>query len=96
MFLEGGIVRDRPLRTLKTGLASLVLQAEAMTWESLTVPIVPMALPYDPEAAQGAKILINISPSFYPQDYRQESDKHTALVLTQALETALLQGLKTI
>ena len=31
MFLEGGIVRDRPLRTLKTGLASLVLQAEAMT-----------------------------------------------------------------
>ena len=55
-----------------------------------------MALPYDPEAAQGAKILINISPSFYPQDYRQESDKHTGLVLTQALETALLQGLKTI
>lgn len=48
MFLEGGIVRDRPLRTLKTGLASLVLQAEAMTWESLTVAIVPMALPYDP------------------------------------------------
>ena len=67
---QGGIVRDRPLKTLKTSLASLVLQAEAMSSESLTVPIVPMALRYDPEAAQGAKILININPSLYLQDYR--------------------------
>ncbi len=96
MFPEGGIVRDQPLRSLKTGLARLVLQAEASTPEGLAIPIVPIALRYDPGAYQGAKIFINVSPPLYAQDYRQENDKQTALALTQALQLALIKGLEDI
>jgi 1-acyl-sn-glycerol-3-phosphate acyltransferase len=95
MFPEGGIVRDQPLRSLKTGLARLVLQAEAMTPEGLAIPIVPIALGYDPGAYQGARIFIHISPPLYAQEYRQENDKQTAIALTQALQDALLKGLET-
>jgi 1-acyl-sn-glycerol-3-phosphate acyltransferase len=93
MFPEGGIVRDQPLRPLKTGLARLVLQAEAIAPEPLAIPIVPIALRYDPGAYRGAKIVIHISSPLYTRDYRQENDKQTALALTQALQVALLQGL---
>ena len=96
IFPEGGIVRDQPLRPLKTGLARLVLQAEASTPEELAIPIVPIALRYDPGAYQGAKIVIHLSPPLYAQDYHQENDKQTALALTQALQVALLKGLETI
>jgi 1-acyl-sn-glycerol-3-phosphate acyltransferase len=93
MFPEGGIVRDQPLRSLKTGLARLVLQAEAMVPEALAIPIVPIALRYDPGAYQGARIFINISSPLYTQEYRQKNDKQTAVALTQALEVALLREL---
>jgi 1-acyl-sn-glycerol-3-phosphate acyltransferase len=93
MFPEGGIVRDQPLRSPKTGLARLVLQAEAMTPEGLAIPIVPIALRYEPGAYQGARIFIHISPPLYTHQYRQENDKQTALALTQALQDALLNGL---
>ncbi len=96
IFPEGGIVRDQPLRPLKTGLARLVLQAEVSTPEELAIPIVPIALRYEPGADQGAKIVIHVSSPLYAQDYRQENDKHTALALTQALQVALLNGLETI
>lgn len=94
MFPEGGIVRDKPLRPLKTGLARLVLQAEAMVPEGLAIPIVPIALRYDPGVYQGARIFIHISPPLYAQEYRQKNDKQTALALTQALESALIKGLE--
>lgn len=94
MFPEGGIVRDQPLRPLKTGLARLVLQAEAMAPEGLAIPIVPISLRYEPGAYQGARIFIHISPPLYAQEYRQENDKQTALALTQALESALIKGLE--
>jgi len=93
MFPEGGIVRDQPLRPLKTGLARLVLQAEAMTPEAKPIPIVPIALRYEPGAYQGARIFIHIRPPLYAHQYRQENDKQTAIVLTQALQDALLNGL---
>lgn len=92
MFPEGGIVRDRPLRSLKTGLARLVLQAEAK--EDVPIPIVPIAIRYDPGAYPCAKIFIHINPPLYSQEYRQENDKHTAIALTQALQEALLNGLE--
>jgi 1-acyl-sn-glycerol-3-phosphate acyltransferase len=96
MFPEGGIVRDQPLRPLKTGLARLVLQAEATAPEPVTIPIVPIALRYDPGAYQGAKVFIHISSPLYTQEYRQENDKQTAIALTQALQAALLKELETI
>src|ERR671933_2836307 len=96
IFPEGGIVRDQPLRSLKTGLARLVLQAEAIKPEGLAIPIVPIAIRYDPGAYLCANILINISSPLYSHDYRQENDKQTAIALTQALQNALLRGLETI
>jgi 1-acyl-sn-glycerol-3-phosphate acyltransferase len=94
MFPEGGIVRDQPLRPLKTGLARLVLHAEAKTPEGVAIPIVPITLRYDPGAYLGARVFINISSPLYTQEYRQENDKKTALALTQALEAALLRPLQ--
>jgi 1-acyl-sn-glycerol-3-phosphate acyltransferase len=96
MFPEGGIVRDQPLRPLKTGLARLVLQAEAKMPEGVTIPIVPIAIQYHPGAYPCAKIVIHISPPLYSQQYRQENDKQTALALTQALQASLLKGLESI
>lgn len=96
MFPEGGIVRDQPLRPLKTGLARLVLQAEAKIPEGLKIPIVPIAIRYDPGANPCANILINISSPLYSHEYRQENDKQTAVALTQALQDALLRGLESI
>ena len=96
MFPEGGIVRDQPLRSLKTGLARLVLQAEATAPEELAIPIIAIALRYDPGAYQGARVFIHISPPLYAQEYRQENDKQTAVALTQALQTSLFRGLENL
>jgi len=95
IFPEGGIVRDQPLRPLKTGLARLVLQAEATDPHSRTIPIIPIALRYDPGAYVGATVFVHISSPLYTQPYRQKNDKQTAQVLTQALQAALLAGLET-
>jgi 1-acyl-sn-glycerol-3-phosphate acyltransferase len=94
LFPEGGIVRDQPLRPLKTGLARLVLQAEAQSHEELAIPIIAIALRYDPGAYPRARVFIHISPPLYTQEYRKENDKQTALALTQALQVALLKGLE--
>lgn len=94
IFPEGGIVRDQPIRPLKTGLARLVLQAEATDPRSRDIPIVPIALRYDPGASAGATILVHIGSPLYTQPYRQGNDKQTAQVLTQALEASLLTGLE--
>ncbi len=96
MFPEAGIVRDEPLRPLKTGLARLVLQAEATAPEPVAIPIVPIALRYDPGAYPRAKVVIHISSPLYTQEYRQENDKQTAFALTQALQDALLKGLHSL
>ena len=94
MFPEGGIVRDQPLRSLKPGLARLVLQAEVKMPEGVVIPIVPIAIRYEPGAYLCAKIFINIGSPLYSQQYRQENDKLTALALTQALQEALLRSLE--
>lgn len=96
MFPEGGIVRDQPLRPLKTGLARLVLQAETKIAQGVEIPIVPIAIRYDPGANLCANILINISSPLYSHEYRQENDKQTAVALTQALQDSLLKGLENI
>ncbi|MBD1844502.1 1-acyl-sn-glycerol-3-phosphate acyltransferase [Cyanobacteria bacterium FACHB-63] len=91
IFPEGGIVRDRPLREFKTGLARLVLQAEASG--RVQVPIVPLSLSYSPTASPGARIIIQISAPLYTCAYRQENDKKTAEALTQVLHAKILEGL---
>ena len=82
------------MRPLKTGLARLVLQAEAQAPEELKIPIIAIALRYDPGAYPRARVFIHISPPLYTQEYCKENDKQTALALTQALQAALLQGLE--
>lgn len=94
VFPEGGIVRDQPLRPLKTGLARLVLQAEAKMPEGKAIPIIPIALRYTPGAYPCANVVVCISPPLYSHEYRQKNDKQTAIALTQALQDALLQGLE--
>ncbi|MGA9378703.1 MAG: lysophospholipid acyltransferase family protein, partial [Phormidium sp.] len=90
LFPEGGIVRDRTLRSLKPGLARLVLQAETKLPQFTSIPIVPITLKYQPSANFLADVFINIHPAIYSHDYRQENDKKTAVVLTEVLETALI------
>ncbi|OKH39028.1 1-acyl-sn-glycerol-3-phosphate acyltransferase [[Phormidium ambiguum] IAM M-71] len=93
LFPEGGIVRDRILRSLKPGLARLVLQAEAKLPQPTSIPIVPITLKYQPNANFLSDVFININPPIYSRDYRQANDKLTAIVLTEVLENSLIQGL---
>jgi len=91
IFPEGGIVTDQPLRSLKPGLARLVLQAEKARQQA--IPIVPIAIHYQPADRIRARIDLNICPPLLSRDYRQATDKQTALALTEALEHSLLTGL---
>lgn len=93
LFPEGGIVRDQPLRSLKPGLARLVLQAEAAAPASTPIPIVPVAIRYQPAPAWRSHIIIAIRPPLYAADYRQSSEKQTAQAITTGLEASLLEGL---
>jgi 1-acyl-sn-glycerol-3-phosphate acyltransferase len=93
LFPEGGIVRDQAVRSLKLGLARLVLQAEALSSERLHIPIVPIAIHYQPAPVWRSHVTITISPPLYTVDHQQRTDKQTAQALTEALEEALLKGL---
>ncbi len=94
VFPEGGIVRDQPLRPLKTGLARLVLQAEAISTSPLSVAIVPISLYYSPAATLRSKVFVLISPPIQSQHYRQLNNKQTAQALTEALQKSILSGLE--
>ena len=96
IFPEGGIVRDQPLRTFKTGLARLVLQAETASPEKLTVPIVPIALHYSPDSSARAKVFIRVCPMLHSQNHQHATEKQTAQSLTNALHHSILEGLKEI
>ena len=93
LFPEGGIVRDQPVRPLKPGLARLVLQAEASSSESLHIPIVPIAIRYQPAPTWRSHITITISPPLDTSNYRRSTEKQTAQAITNALEGALLKSL---
>jgi 1-acyl-sn-glycerol-3-phosphate acyltransferase len=95
LFPEGGIVPEQPLRSLKPGLARMVLQAEA-TSDIGAIPIVPIAIRYRPRDERRAAITIRICPPLYSTHFRQANEKQTAVILTQALEEALLIGLSQI
>ncbi|WP_404787286.1 lysophospholipid acyltransferase family protein [Altericista sp. CCNU0014] len=96
IFPEGGIVRDRPLRSLKPGFARLILQAEATAARPLAIPITPIALRYQPEAQRGAAVYIDISPAFSSRDFEASSDKARAAQMTQHLEKVLRDRLEAL
>ncbi len=87
IFPEGGIVRDELLRSLKPGLARLILQAESAAAQP--IPIIPIAIHYVPEAKLGASVWVDISPPFTSQKFSGESDKQKAAQITEYLETVL-------
>nr|WP_238718560.1 lysophospholipid acyltransferase family protein [Petrachloros mirabilis] len=94
IFPEGGIVRDRPLRSLKPGAARLVLQAEATAPQPGTIPIVPIGLKYDPAPQVGAQIWIQIGKPLSTADLPPNLEvKMAAHQLTQQLQAALLDCL---
>lgn len=92
LFPEGGIVRDQPVRSLKSGLAHLVQQAEAST--GYPIPVVPIAVRYEPTARFRAKVSIQILPPLYLHSYWQGDKKTTLDAFTQALERSLREGLQ--
>ena len=94
LFPEGGIVRDQPLRPLKPGLGRLVLQAESVV--GFPIPVVPIAIHYQPEAGWRATVRIHITPPLYLADCRQGNDKQTAQMFTENLQKSLLDGLRAI
>jgi 1-acyl-sn-glycerol-3-phosphate acyltransferase len=94
IFPEGGIVRDQPLRSLKPGVARLILQAELSAPQPLAIPITPIAIRYVPEAQRGAAVWIDISPAFSSQEFDASSDKDRAVQMTQHLETVLRDRLQ--
>jgi 1-acyl-sn-glycerol-3-phosphate acyltransferase len=93
IFPEGGIVRDQPLRSFKPGLARLVLQAEATAPEKMEIPIVPIALRYEPDAKLRSKVTLHISPPLYTSQYQQEGGEQTAQLLSEAIYESMLKGL---
>lgn len=96
IFPEGGIVRSEPLRTIKTGVARLVVQAEATSDHPLSVPVVPIAIRYLPTASLRAKVFVQLAPPLYTEQYRQETSKQTAQALTSALQKEILRNLEAI
>jgi 1-acyl-sn-glycerol-3-phosphate acyltransferase len=95
IFPEGGIVRDQPLRSFKPGLARLVLQAEALSSQELSIPIVPIVLHYAPIASPRAKVSVQINEPLFTKQFQSEG-KQAAQALTNALHTSILKGLKAL
>ncbi len=89
IFPEGGIVRDQLLRSLKPGLARLILQAESSAAQPLAVPVIPVALHYTPAAQLSATVWIDVSPPFTSSQFSGDSEKRKAAQMTEHLETVL-------
>jgi 1-acyl-sn-glycerol-3-phosphate acyltransferase len=100
IFPEGGIgigiERARLLRSLKPGLARLILQAEASAKAPLSIPIIPIAIHYAPEAQFGATVWVDISPPFDSSFFQGDSDKDRAAQMTQHLEDVLRDRLQAL
>lgn len=89
LFPEGGIVRDRPLKPLKSGIGRLVLQAEKTSADIPKIPIFPVALHYQPDAVWRAKIVVAVGDPIYAPDPATGDEKRLAQTLVSELETAL-------
>jgi 1-acyl-sn-glycerol-3-phosphate acyltransferase len=87
IFPEGGIARDQPLRPLKLGLARIVLQAETIA--QCSIPIVPIALRYAPDAIRGAQIWIDIAAPIRANSINVTGEKAIARAITDRLEECL-------
>ncbi|NJM75858.1 MAG: 1-acyl-sn-glycerol-3-phosphate acyltransferase [Acaryochloridaceae cyanobacterium RU_4_10] len=100
IFPEGGIgigmERERLLRSLKPGVARLILQAEASAKVPAAIPIIPIALHYEPGAQRGATVWIDIAPPFNSSLFPADSDKERAAKMTQYLEDVLRDRLQAL
>jgi 1-acyl-sn-glycerol-3-phosphate acyltransferase len=88
IFPEGGIERTQPVRSLKPGLTRLVLQAEA-TYKTV-IPIVPVALGYQPDAVRGAKVWVKFEPAITSSDFSGANVKAVARSMTDCLEKKIM------
>lgn len=105
IFPEGGIVRDEPLRSLKPGLARLILQAQSSArsphakepgQQTGAIPIIPIALHYVPGADFGASVWIDVSPPFTSEQFAGATDKQKAAQITAHLEKVLRDRLEVL
>jgi 1-acyl-sn-glycerol-3-phosphate acyltransferase len=95
IFPEGGIVQDQVLRPLKPGLARLVLQAENAL-KGQTIPIIPVALGYEPAPRWGATVRVDIGAPIARPERVGVSEKEKADQLTRSLDTALRSQLENL
>lgn len=93
IFPEGDIHREQKLAPLKPGLARIVLQAESITRSS--IPILPVALNYSPDAIARAEISVAIDRPLFSNQHPGENTKLIAQSITQELETRLASLLQT-
>ncbi|KAM3099392.1 lysophospholipid acyltransferase family protein [Phormidesmis sp. 146-12] len=96
VFPEGGIVRDEALRTLKPGIARLILQTEATAKPEISIPVVPIAIQYSPTSSPRAEVIVHIAPPLFIKQYRQPDEQQTAQAFTEALQEEISHGLKLI
>jgi 1-acyl-sn-glycerol-3-phosphate acyltransferase len=100
IFPEGGIgigsEREQLLRSLKPGVARLILQAEASAKAPISIPIIPIAIHYEPGAQFGATVRIDIAPPFDSSLFPADSDKERATQMTQHLEQVLRDRLQAL
>jgi 1-acyl-sn-glycerol-3-phosphate acyltransferase len=96
IFPEGGIVRDQILRPLKPGLARLVLQAENSPDLQHPIPILPVALHYEPTAQRGATVHVEIGAPLPRPTAAHLNEKERAEKLTEILETTLRSQIETL
>lgn len=105
LFPEGGIQPDR-LRPLKSGLARIALQAEALTHQP--IPIVPIALGYGPAPKFRAQVCIYVCPPLFtagaverirpsdPELNTMPEPRAIAQAVTQQLQQSLEMGLEQV
>ncbi len=96
IFPEGGIVRDQVLRTLKPGLARLIMTAERSAPSPKPIPIIPVALHYWPAAQRGAMITVKICPALTSQSAQAGTEKEQSHQLTRHLESVLRAALESL
>jgi 1-acyl-sn-glycerol-3-phosphate acyltransferase len=91
IFPEGGIEREHSLRSLKPGLARIVLQAETLTQQS--IPIIPVALRYAPDSVRRANVQVIIDRPITSEQFSGATPKLKAQQMTEAIAIALRRNL---
>lgn len=92
IFPEGRIEREQTLRSLKPGLARIVLQAETVTQRS--IPIIPVAIKYEPDSIRGANVQVIVDLPIMASQFSGANSKVVAQQMMEAIGEALEQNLQ--